>query len=590
MKWPTMLEEAGMRHKVTIHATPDPATTKMEMQAVVNMGLAREGSNNAIRWEYTRNFDPSSIPAGHKLQSVDFHQRFPAIAKLELHDKPQMELLAKLRSVPAGIALYTGGPGSGKSTIAGRIALAAVQSSRHNKVLWVIHSNELCDDAVQTLKHGCSAHKNVRVGRLPTMRVMEDTLLKACSKTNEPPTRFADRRSVTEQKAAYNPDSITAIAIQMAKDHSAEHSAFWNPDVEYLNWKAACRDLLGGALGRFDILVGTPFAVGQLGGCDLPSLIDSPRPICKDWKPTLIIVEEAGRIPEVQWWIPVSAFPDALVLSMGDTRQFKPLSLSVQADKDREHSRNLTHAWKCTFGEQRQVSILERAELCGQLLAHLSTNRRNRGQIAEWAASSPYRGEMKIEYLRGCGSGLEIEYTDFFSKVLRTRDKSNSVVCDAQGVSYCEGTGLVNHDNRKFAFDLISKAYSANLPSVKFKGKRAQIMIITPYTAQLLKYRTELRRATDPSITNSDITARTIDSSMSAEADLVIFDSVRGQDISGFLDNEARMTVATTRARGGAVMIVRGMAITSPRRFPEGDGSFWSFVALHKNRHRYVRA
>ncbi|GJC77294.1 hypothetical protein ColLi_00132 [Colletotrichum liriopes] len=61
------------------------------------------------------------------------------------------------------------------------------------------------------------------------------------------------------------------------------------------------------------------------------------------------------------------------------------MSSSVRRLTDQAHDTYLKPNWKCTFGYQRTLSILKRAEMCSQILGHLSNNRRNRGDIANWA-------------------------------------------------------------------------------------------------------------------------------------------------------------------------------------------------------------
>ncbi|KAF9879534.1 hypothetical protein CkaCkLH20_03077 [Colletotrichum karsti] len=74
-------------------------------------------------------------------------------------------------------------------------------------------------------------------------------------------------------------------------------------------------------------------------------------------------------------------------------------------------------------------------------------------------------------------------------------------------------------------------------------------------------YREEIAEMGRSGVVKHKIVVRTVDNSMSAEADLVVYDSVRARDISGFLDDRCRMAVA---------------------RENEGDGSFNSYVDMHK--------
>ncbi|KAF9879533.1 hypothetical protein CkaCkLH20_03076 [Colletotrichum karsti] len=149
-------------------------------------------------------------------------------------------------------------------------------------------------------------------------------------------------------------------------------------------WEEGCFEAISHAVFKFDILVGAPFGVGQIGEYSLARI----KPSCKlypPWKPSLVVVDETGRIPEVRWWITVSVFPDAVILIIGDTGQSKPTPSSVRQLTDQAHGRNPKPEWKCVFGYKRTLSIFKRVEACDQILGHLSNDRRNRGDIANWA-------------------------------------------------------------------------------------------------------------------------------------------------------------------------------------------------------------
>ncbi|KAK1985432.1 P-loop containing nucleoside triphosphate hydrolase protein [Colletotrichum cereale] len=609
----SFINTAEKKLRVRVHYKPNPATTQMEMGSVYLAASAEPGTDLAARWSYAQKFDPVSIPKDSAVRAVNFHERFPAVGRLAFREdeRPQQSLFQKLRAVPAGIAMYTGGPGSGKTTFAARIAAAVAEGG--DKVMWTIHSNELCDDAVKSLKEQnvkTPSGRRMRVGRLPTWGTMKKALSQVADAA-------AKRRAVSkgkridvlagrtvashigiflsrmnqglhERKIKILPDSVTERAIEIARANEPRFTKFWMSEPVTPERDAAFAYLISVAIDDFDILVGTPFAAGQLGRKAATTLA-RPTSSWKPWEPALLVVDEAGRIPEAQWWIPLSVFPDACVLTMGDTRQFRPLAMSVSEDRFRENfktGRYLTDVldWRCVFGVQRTVSLLRRAETNSQILANLSSNRRNRGDIANWAKKHIYPGEMRIVYPLAEDRSARI-YLQFM-KWIFSRDgiDSNSVAVD---VRYTESRkhnlSSVNTGNRNFAWWIVYMAFQYKLPNLRTKGQLADIMIVTPYGAQHGGYKDEVIEMAESGIIKSKIIIRTIDNAMSAEADLVIFDSVRTVGGIGFLEDQERMAVATTRARGGAITLCNsGNIKTKQARGGSLDNPFASYVLSHK--------
>ncbi|KAF4905566.1 Regulator of nonsense transcripts 1 [Colletotrichum fructicola] len=597
------IEDPRMEHRVLgIVVDEFDATAHMETKAVSAMATARKGSNLEVRWSYALQFNPAVLPQYHPMKCVNFHEQFPELKNLRFPDdeKPQRELLSRLRNVPGGIAMYTGGPGSGKTTFAALIAAAVTKGPSRERVVWTVHSNELCDDAVRFLKEKCG--KDVRVGRLPYYRSMVDALgdhrLARDGNTVTSTTHWGNDVSnhinsflshASDTKGDLDmirsPDSVAAKAINLATQHPDKFPDFWREMPGNVDWQKACRQIIVTAIDSFDVLVGTPFAMGQLK--DTAQVV-LPKRQAVEWKPALAIIDEAGRIPESQWWIPLVSFPDALVLTMGDTAQFKPLSISTNTAF--EHARGRTE-WLCVFGQQRSLSILKRAEMCGQVLAHLSNNRRNRGDIAVWANNNIYPGKMHIVYPLSIDPKAQI-YQRFMRWMMDPSPNmgfSNTLVYDIRStLSIKHGTGYINIGNRNCALWIAYNAFQYGLPNLRTTGKLAEIMILTPYSAQLHAYRDEIARMTSSGIIKSKITVRTIDNSMSAEADLVIFDSVRAKDISGFLNDRNRMAVASTRARGGAIMLANMEALDREKSRTEGDGTFNLYANFHRDRNLSV--
>ncbi|OHW92845.1 DNA helicase [Colletotrichum incanum] len=591
----SFINVAQKMFRVRVHYKPEPATTQMEMGSVCLAASAKPDTDLAARWAYAQKFDFASIPKDSAVRIVNLHERFPAVGLLDFREdeKPQQELFQKLRAVPAGIAMFTGGPGSGKTTFAARIAAAVTGGG--DKVMWTIHSNELCDDAVNSLKEQNVKKpdgKSMRVGRLPTWRNMKKALsqvahaaAKRRAASKGKPTGVSTGRTVAshidiflsrmnqglhERAIRIPADSVTERAVSIASADPQHYKAFWTSQPGTTEWDASCAWLISVAVDDLDILVGTPFAAGQFGRRASTTLA-RPVPSWKPWNPTLLVVDEAGRIPEAQWWIPLSAFPDACVLTMGDTRQFKPLAMSVSEGRHRDnvkisHLRTDVLDWRCVFGMQRTVSLLRRAETNNQILGNLSSNRRNRGDIANWAKKHIYPGEMRIIYPLLQDRSAQI-YLHFMKWIFSGDDvSSNSVAIDVRYTESCKhNLSSINPGNRNFVWWIVYMAFQYKLPNLRSKGKLADIMIMTPYGAQHGGYKDEIIQMEDSGVIKRKITLRTIDNAMSAEADLVIFDSVRTGGGIGFLEDQERM--ATKKERGDSI-----------------DNPFASYILSHKTR------
>ncbi|TEA19162.1 hypothetical protein C8034_v010277 [Colletotrichum sidae] len=598
----SLCDSLTLEHNVTISAVPSEATTSMEMRAISDMALADADSNRGIRWAYSQKFDTSFIPAEHGLRSVNFHTRFPEVGRLSFQNTegPQRELLDALKNVPCGIAFYTGGPGSGKSTFAGRVAVAAVSgtSAKRERVIWTLHTNALCDDAALSLLEKMPEDDSKRVGRLHLWRIIRDALV-FCRLGNHAESLLSGPKQDVVSQHIHGAETVAQRGrTKNISEHSVAHVVvelamlkgtfpdFWKHKPGNRKWEAACRLIFSEAVNCFDILVGTPYVVGELGE-KLSSVSKTASGIAREvWDATLLVIDEAGCIPEAQWWIPLSAFPNAMVLSMGDIKQFRPGSESVTLMQDNYHADHPVQ-WTAVFGEQRTVSILERAQACGQVPVHLSSNRRNRGHIALWASTQMYHGKMDIVYPLESDAGAKM-YQKFIDTILvgkRHGQSTNSAIFDVpQNEAVRQGKDVLNPGNRKCALWIAEQAFQYSLPNLGSPGKLPEIMIVTPYSAQMLAYRDEISRMTASGVLECNVTARTIDNSMSSEADLVIFDVVRSGNVSAFINNRERMAVATTRARGGAITLTNYSALPKRRGNSSGNRPFNDYVRFQKLR------
>ncbi|GJD04172.1 DNA helicase [Colletotrichum higginsianum] len=303
--------------------------------------------------------------------------------------------------------------------------------------------------------------------------------------------------------------------------------------------------LLAATMTESRVLVGTPVALGQVGNC--AKLVTEEFPL---WKTNIIIVDEAGRMPEAQVWIPIAAFPTDIVIMMGDTRQFRPMSKSLD-----NHGQGPEDAkWRSTFGPQRAMPLLRRAEKFAAIVDQIRINRRNIGQIATWAKSNVYNGRMNIVYGKGPLVNLFREIVGAAIRLPETR--SNSVIVNVgEGEESATKPSYTNEANRNYIFHLIFRLFRAGFPCTTDVTSQGSLMVITPYSAQLAAYQNEWDKYIVDDYMRRNVTFKTVDDSMSAEADIVIFDTVRTEKF-GFIPVTPRMSVATTRARGGMITIL----------------------------------
>ncbi|GKT82298.1 PPAR-alpha interacting complex protein 285 [Colletotrichum tofieldiae] len=172
------------------------------------------------------------------------------------------------------------------------------------------------------------------------------------------------------------------------------------------------------------------------------------------------------------------------------------MSSSVRRLTDQAHDTYPKPNWKCTFGYQRTLSILKRAEMCGQILGHLSNNRRNRGDIANWARDHIYRRKINIIFPLPKDPDAAL-YQRFMRWIfIKNLLVSNCVVHAIDSISYKEKKGYHNPGFRRFVLWLIYQAFEYLLPNLRSRGKLAEIMIMTPYLYQMHHYRDEIAELT----------------------------------------------------------------------------------------------
>lgn len=335
-----------------------------------------------------------------------------------------------------------------------------------------------------------------------------------------------------------------SIAIASPSEFSAALSAIADSTNDKTNFRInrtthmeSARELLEFALSKADCIVGTPVAVSELAK-HIPH-----------WRPDLVVVDEAGRLNESALMIPIAEFTDAPFIIIGDPNQCTPFN---RTDEARD--------FDDLFGKQRKTSLLDRISLVDGFDITLTANHRSHASVVDWAQQKIYHGRMKIVNQRSSATREMSRYIQTLQSETKSAIEGNSVWIDVEcGIEELIGTSYINPTNalivRELAVQLYRDAPVRNMVDfVKSKDdptypvRRGTIMIITGYANQKRHYEAILDEISDSEVPKGFLTVRTIDDSVSAEADIVIIDLVRTSRTS-FLQDRKRIAVMTTRAR-----------------------------------------
>ncbi|KAH7171508.1 P-loop containing nucleoside triphosphate hydrolase protein [Dactylonectria macrodidyma] len=360
------------------------------------------------------------------------------------------------------------------------------------------------------------------------------------------------------------PDQVRAMAEYADDRHTFNKNRAENMVI--------IRTLLEFALSRADAIVATPVAMLQLSQ-HMPT-----------WNPDLYVIDEVGRMSEASAFIPVSAFPEVPCFILGDPKQCTPVSRTADAT-----------SFDDVFGKQRRMSLLDRLDSVDVFNITLNTNWRSHGTVAEFAQVSIYHGRMSIGHK---GSSAVSDMSKYMRTLGKKTAEGTSMFIDVQGgAEDVIGTSFVNPTNalivRELAVQLFRDAPLRNMTEYVHHQPsqtvhRGTIMILTGYANQKLQYEAILNDISPAEIPEGHLTVRTIDDSVSAEADIVIVDLVRTSR-PGFLTDLKRVAVMTTRARlahffvGSADTFQHAENIGGLIRYLKSKGSIFQIKGERKN-------
>ncbi|KAH6968675.1 P-loop containing nucleoside triphosphate hydrolase protein [Fusarium avenaceum] len=583
---------------VNVYYKPDATTVQAECRSITLMN-ARSESDNQTRatgfFQWSNSFQ--ARPAVY-----NFLQRFPGLARAfdagEFTDEVSL-LVEALGAVPYGWAFVTGGPGSGKTTTAMSLVQAVIsgstnvavavnqekqdadddsdaddvdfkdegnteeaeeESAGNAKVAWTAGKNKLADDAARRASLACPDKVVVRV--LPWKREFSNLtrindVEPRVTNTSANPTvtgAIIGLSKHTESYKAREFEDTHATRVHASLSEMARRIVRNKPDDWPLILAArqeAREDLEAYALNRvkheeayhkllehtaslIDIVVGTPV-----------SLADFSNHV--SWVPHLIVIDEAARLSENLSLLLPSVWQSAFCLFIGDTKQFPPLEVTV-GQRD----------FKSVFGAQRQISLFHRLENASKMLFRLRNNYRARVKAVEWAHGVFYGENMSIVHSRH--SQASKNFLEWVIKTFADHNTYSTTLlirppnCNESMI----GTSFSNEGNAHFTVQLVTQLYrDANILDARDLSRRGSVLIITPYSVQKNYYDILLSGLTAAEIPKSLVEVRTVDSSPSHEADIVIVDWVRTNN-RGFIADPKRMCVALSRARIGTIMIGPG--------------------------------
>ncbi|XP_073704971.1 3'-5' exoribonuclease HELZ2 [Garra rufa] len=255
-----------------------------------------------------------------------------------------------------------------------------------------------------------------------------------------------------------------------------------------------------------------------------------------------ILIDECAMATEPQTLVPLVSFKPEKVVLLGDHKQLRPIVKN-------EHARRM--------GMTRSLfeRYMDRALL-------LDTQYRMHEEICKFPSEAYYLGRLKTEVDERT-SMLHIETE-------RMRQSKHIVFGDIQGVeiSLVVSTARGN-ENSKANFAEINKAVEicGQLVSVG-RVRHEDIVILSPYNAQVAQIRDRLRTSTDPQM--GRITVTTITKSQGSEWRYVILSMVRSclsNEIEpqpsrewlskhiGFVGDENQINVGITRAQDGLCIL-----------------------------------
>lgn len=331
-------------------------------------------------------------------------------------------------------------------------------------------------------------------------------------------------------------------------------------------------------LDRAHAVIATPVVMSKLADKGL-------------YSPCLIVFDEAGMTPECDTLLIMNQFPGCRWFALvGDWRQEGIITLSdelrahsdpmfalynppEQKDGRNKGKKKLDEAdyrlkadikaATAPFIRQQRESLLARIDKAAtKYVAHTNINHRSLGGLERIASVIGYDSRMESAYHPQDLTDAGIDVHNFVQdkiasigklEVRNERMRGSRLTVLMDGTPTISKTSWTNLGQINFALHLASELHKNGVKNDN--GELLSVLILTPYAQASRDGNRALREMSPAEICKSRVVFCTIDAAQGAEADFVITIYTVG-DRGGFLFHKARVVVALTRARYGAVDVL----------------------------------
>lgn len=351
------------------------------------------------------------------------------------------------------------------------------------------------------------------------------------------------------------------VRLRLAKDdrfaelREAMEARMEDPDLWEMNkdqWSEQINEAIRLCVMDTHVMVATPVAARRLA-TKFPS----------EFKPAVILVEEAGRMTEPDVMSLLGHFPGAVyAVVSGDFRQIGPHVFSRMAHKKKKTATETSdiNATDCDedapfinhWGTQMGTSILDRTHKTGSKVHELNTNWRSHFGVEILPSTLAYGGRM----ISGYGNTEippEATLAHRFIHGFAPKARHNVMFIDIKNDKEAqEGPSVSNPQHATFIASLVASIFEAGLcksvPVGNESGKRARILVMSPYSAQVCRLNWAIGALSRAEYVPELVDVRTVDAAMGDTADVAILDLTRSKDV-GFTNDLAQLNMGLTRAR-----------------------------------------
>ncbi|KAI5862560.1 hypothetical protein GGS23DRAFT_597360 [Durotheca rogersii] len=515
-------------------------------------------------------------------------------AFLEMN-RPMREAFEIMGNLPAGVCFVPGVAGCGK-TYMGEMAMLFSQygASGQDKgprdvepaglqVLYLVDNNEGVENFVT--RHRKTQERLGITHALPVVRLYPmDGEIEAGGKDKAPQgdsTKIFDEEAAAAECEAIEDHFLAVYAIhKMSLEINTRRARRLNQDsslhshaLAFFEEKRSNYTELGELLGRVQ-------GSQELSAADKSMLKSCIKVLCCDFlrqfkgtivttpvgasvrmfrenfKPALVILDEAATMHELTTLIAIAFFAPLAWLLLGDIQQRPPFVTA-------EHNLDSGQTSSNPFVDQYGMSTLERAVLAGETMAYLRVNNRGHGNSLAVANSVAYNTIMiygvRVLWVKPLDDMAQ-HFQESISKDIPSKQTSILVEFPKAYVTNV-GTSRTNILHRAWVLDQVKRLMDSTLTGLgKNDGCPVSVMLIALYAAQVTEYRQSIRTMIDckelsESAIRDRVVVKTLDSAQGAEADIVFVDFVNVTH-PGFTGAQWRTGLSSTRARGMTITLL----------------------------------